>query len=268
MSVDSVNNSSNNTGLYTAGGIVLGAGAGAAAGYYTKSYLKDGAPTDSFCKKLGDNLIETMPEEQKKIFKQILPAVEKVTSSDVKTAEELKNLTMDVLNSATADCKTLPEFFDAVNGDNFFGKSLINTDDAELLSKIGDAKSIEEAKQIISASIEKDISTVGFEKAKAQLKGAFDAIRDLGYPLTKKDYGKKAWELAYDSTKNKLVKGELEDEAFGAVKKTLREVKLKTAGIYGAIGAAVLGTVGYLCGAFGGNKAQEAQTPNNIDKQA
>lgn len=268
MSVDSVNNSSNNTGLYTAGGIVLGAGAGAAAGYYTKSYLKDGAPTDSFCKKLGDNLIETLPEEQKKIFKQILSIVEKVTSSDVKTAEELKNLTMDVINSVTADCKTLPEFLDAVNGDNAFGVNFIDVEDAELSSKIRDAKSIEEAKQIISTSVEKEISTVGFDKAKAKIKGAFDELKELGFPLTKKDYGKKAWELAYDSTKNTLVKGGLEDEAFDAVKKTLREVKLKTAGIYGAIGAAVLGTVGYLCGAFGGNKAQEAQTPNNIDKQA
>lgn len=268
MSVDSVNNSSNNTGLYTAGGIVLGAGAGAAAGYYTKSYLKDGAPTDSFCKKLGDNLIETLPEEQKKIYKQVFPIVEKVTSSDVKTAEELKNLTMDVINSVTADCKTLPEFFDAVNGDNAFGVNLINIEDQELLSKFGDAKSIDEAKQIISTSVEKEISTVGLEEAKAQLKGSFDALKDAGVPFTKKDFGKKVWEAAYDSTKNKLVKEELSDEAFGAVKKTLREVKLKTAGIYGAIGAAVLGTVGYLCGAFGGNKAQEAQTPNNIDKQA
>lgn len=268
MSVDSVNNSSNNTGLYTAGGIVLGAGAGAAAGYYTKSYLKDGAPTDSFCKKLGDNVIESLPEEQKKIYKQVSPIIEKVTSSDVKTAEELKNLRMDVINSVTADCKTLPEFLDAVNGDNFFGKSLINTEDAELLGKIENAKSIEEAKQIISASVEKEISTVGLEKAKAQFKAPFVAIEASDTPLSRKGVGKRVWELAYDSTKDKLVKGELEDEAFGAVKKTLREVKLKTAGIYGAIGAAVLGTVGYLCGAFGGNKAQEAQTPNNIDKQA
>lgn len=47
MSVDGVNNSSN-AGLYCASGAVLGAGAGAAAGYLTKPFLKDGAPTDSF----------------------------------------------------------------------------------------------------------------------------------------------------------------------------------------------------------------------------
>ncbi len=48
MSVDSVNNS-NNTALYTASGAVLGAGV--AAGYLTKPFLKDGAPTDEFIKK-------------------------------------------------------------------------------------------------------------------------------------------------------------------------------------------------------------------------
>lgn len=57
MSVDGVNNSSN-AGLYCTSGAVLGAGAGAAAGYLTKPFLKDGAPTDSFIKTLGENLIE------------------------------------------------------------------------------------------------------------------------------------------------------------------------------------------------------------------
>ena len=51
MAVDRVNGN-NNTALYTGIGAVAGAGAGVAAGYLTKPFLKDGAPTDEFVKKV------------------------------------------------------------------------------------------------------------------------------------------------------------------------------------------------------------------------
>lgn len=51
MAVESVNGSNSNTGLYTSAAALAGGGAGAAAGWYSKPYLKDGAPTDSFIKK-------------------------------------------------------------------------------------------------------------------------------------------------------------------------------------------------------------------------
>lgn len=53
MAVESVNGSNSNTGLYTSAAALAGGGAGAAAGWYSKPYLKDGAPTDSFIKKNG-----------------------------------------------------------------------------------------------------------------------------------------------------------------------------------------------------------------------
>lgn len=56
MAVDGVNNSNNNTALYTTGAALVGAGAGAGAAYLTKPFLKDDAPTDSFVKKIEDNL--------------------------------------------------------------------------------------------------------------------------------------------------------------------------------------------------------------------
>lgn len=66
MAVDGVNNSNNNTALYTAGATVVGGGAGAAAGWYSRPFLKDGAPTDSFVKKIQDNVtkhIENLKQE-------------------------------------------------------------------------------------------------------------------------------------------------------------------------------------------------------------
>ena len=81
MSVESVNNSNNNTGLYAAGAATIGAGAGAAAGWYSKPFLKDGAPTDSFVKSAIDN------------FKQrdeLIKVVHKANS-----LEELKNLIIE-----------------------------------------------------------------------------------------------------------------------------------------------------------------------------
>jgi len=89
MAVDGVNSSNNNTALYTAGGAVLGAGAGAAAGYLTKPFLKDGAPTDSFIKKVDENQMITLQPKERKICEDALAGVEKL--KNVTNMEELKN---------------------------------------------------------------------------------------------------------------------------------------------------------------------------------
>ena len=67
MSVDSVNKN-NNTGLYTTIGTLAGAGAGAAAGYLTRPFLKDGAPTDTFLKKVEANVVKTLSMQAPKEF--------------------------------------------------------------------------------------------------------------------------------------------------------------------------------------------------------
>ena len=93
MAIDSVNNSSSNAGLYAGGAAVVGAGAGAAAGYLTKPFLKDGAPTDSFMKTLGENLVEDaniMTPMEKKIMTEVVPGLEKMANAN--NVEELYNL--------------------------------------------------------------------------------------------------------------------------------------------------------------------------------
>lgn len=90
MPVEGVSNLKNNTGLYAIGAGLVGAGAGAAVGYYTKPFMKDGAPTDEFVKKFSYNFIETLDESQKK---QYFGIVETLKNFDkVSNAEELKEL--------------------------------------------------------------------------------------------------------------------------------------------------------------------------------
>lgn len=78
MAVDGVNNSNNNTALYTAGAAVVGGGTGVAAAYLTKPFLKDGAPTDSFVKKLQDNMTKYVENLKQEI-------------DNLKNVDELKN---------------------------------------------------------------------------------------------------------------------------------------------------------------------------------
>lgn len=90
MAVEGVNSSNNNTALYTASGAVLGAGAGVATAYLTKPFLKDGAPTDSFIKKINENIVKGLPADQKKVYDEASVSLEKL--KNVKNMEELKEV--------------------------------------------------------------------------------------------------------------------------------------------------------------------------------
>lgn len=84
MSVESVNNSSNHAGLWALGGAAVGAGAGAGAAYLTRPFLKDGAPTDSFKKRIVDNVLKN-DEEYKQIVKaekDAMAEIEKITNKE------------------------------------------------------------------------------------------------------------------------------------------------------------------------------------------
>ncbi len=84
MSVDGVNKN-NNTALYTTIGAIAGAGAGAATGYLTRPFLKDGAPTDTFLKKVKANVEKIMSPEEQKVYKELKQALK-----NIKTEEEFK----------------------------------------------------------------------------------------------------------------------------------------------------------------------------------
>ena len=106
MSVDGVNGN-NNTALYTGIGAVAGAGAGVAAGYLTKPFLKDGAPTDTFLKKVEANVVKTLSLEEQKEYEQTKQKLE--TLKNIKTKDELKQLVQNSDLDAQLKIDTLGE---------------------------------------------------------------------------------------------------------------------------------------------------------------
>ena len=83
------------------------------------------------------------------------------------------------------------------------------------------------------------------------------------------EMNKEAFEASWDSNKKSFVHNaeELTLDGFNAVKKAARSIQGKYAMMYGAIGATVLGVVGYLCGGIGANKATP-EAIQKVDKQA
>lgn len=266
MSVDGVNNSSN-AGLYCASGAVLGAGAGAAAGYLTKPFLKDGAPTDSFAKSLGENLIEAsdvVSTEQKKFMTEVAPMLEKIKNA--KNVDELYNICSEMVDKM-ASGKNLEEFKEMMFAGNEMSNALgLITGDGNL-SQIKNAGSLDEAKNIIKNEMKQGVETFGFDNLKAGLNENIKMLKDFGIPLTPKDLGKGVWENAYDSANKKFIENGVTEEAMSVIKKTMHSFQGKVALMYGAIGAAVLGVAGYLCGGIGANK-ETPETPKKVDAQA
>ena len=93
MAVDSVNNTSNNAGMYALGaGAATGIGAGA-YGYYSKSYLKDGEIKDSFVRKVENQILEAdkdIAPDEKQMYKDSLKFYDDIKNA--KDADSLKNV--------------------------------------------------------------------------------------------------------------------------------------------------------------------------------
>lgn len=115
MAVDGVSNSNNNTALYTAGAATVGAGAGVATAYLTKPFLKDGAPTDSFMKKIEENVVETLDKDVKKQYADTVEAIKKL--ENVKNAEELKDFLRN--NDAIKEAGILDAALAGVDAEGF-----------------------------------------------------------------------------------------------------------------------------------------------------
>lgn len=171
MAVDSVNSSNNNSVLYSSVAALAGGGAGAAAGWYSKPYLKDGAPTDSFIRKMDENIKEAMSPEEK----QITQAVERELKSyndlvtNAKTVEELKNGFVN-------------KMFENVKGTNFDdfkymveqmseGLEAVGVKaPAEYAEKVRNAGSFEELKQVVSENFDKQYAGKSIDEVKNAIK--------------------------------------------------------------------------------------------------
>ena len=247
MSVDGVNNSSN-AGLYAASGVVLGAGAGAATGYLTKPFLKNSAPTDSFIKAMCKNMVDDLP-------KDVRDRINGANISGAKSVEELKNVLVTnaypaELNGALTD-EVKQSLCSSSTIDNL--KQLGLEVDADYKKKLGSAETYDDLRRILREDLDKKFSGKSLEDIKTSFKSK-------GAELERK-CGKIVFEQYWDSSKNAFVN--CEDGVGKAIKKAARSIQGKYAMMYGAIGAAVLGTVGYLCG--GSKETPEAS--QKVDMQ-
>ena len=236
MSLDSVNNGKDNTALYTAGAAAgVGALAGGATGYYTKSILKDDAPTDEFVKKAAKNMQNAMPKEAVDALKQL--------------AEEGKK------------CKNAAEYRDLLSQIYKTGYSIIPLNDAKnamlqnsQMFEIMGLKGMDEAKIASATSVDELVEQFGkhFDdvfagKSVKEIQAAYDKA---GLKVAKANV-QNILEGIYDFDKKKFLNfDELFDDTpvdkatrkiAQAVKDAASNIKWKAAGIYGGIAAAVLG---------------------------
>lgn len=240
MAVNSVNGN-NNTALYTTIGATAGAGAGVAAGYLTRPFLKDGAPTDEFVKKLEHKLETSDSPELKAGF-----AINKENQKEVKAIfdrakdpEELKGLLIDKL------MKDIKEFEDAGLDIDTFKKFM--GEQSEFLKGIGimDASDIEKLQNIEEISDLRGVFKESFDKAwqGKTVEEIKNSMLSKGKEADKKA-AKYLFESVWDTKEKKFVN--CEDGVGKAIKDAARSIQGKYALIYGAIGAAVLGLGTYL----------------------
>ncbi len=255
MSVESVNNSGSNTGLYTTGAALVGAGAGAAAGYLTKPFLKDGAPTDSFIKKMDENVKAAMPPVERELVKGVETELNKVYDAMMKASsvEELKGIYLEntINKLESLDISTAKSSLSAVLK-NCIDSGIVDRNFQEYLDNLNKAKNFDDLKTVVAENFDKVYAGKNIDQIKEAIKKEADEIS--------RKAGKNMFKQFWDSSKKQFVN--CEDGVGAAIKKAARSIQGKYALIYGSIGAAVLGLGTYLC--CGGKKsAQPVQKEMN-----
>lgn len=257
MSVSGVNNSNNNAGTYAAGAAVVGGGAAGAYGYFSRPFLKDGAPTDAFIKKMGESMKAELPPEALEFTqaienesKALAETLEKTTS-----VQEYKNVYVDHLFRNVDDIN-ITDFKAIQQGvfENLEAMGLKAT--PEVVESFKNAQSVDDLKNVMKGLLDKEFAGKSLDEIKNAAKAQAKELE--------KQMGKGIFDGFWDSNKKAFVNCE---EGIGkAVKSAAKKIQLKTAGIYGGIAAAVLGLGTYLCCA--GKKAPQVAPEQNIDTQA
>ena len=207
--VQSVNNSNNNTALYAA---MAGGTIGAVAGHATKSILKDGNYTDEFIHQVNKNLVNS---DEGKLIKDIC-------SLDKNSATYLD------------DCVNTMKKHAAVLGIN---PNEVSKTDVDFFKMCGGK---EKFTQYFDEQVSKLSKKIGEEIKLGKDTNVLDIMKkhipeDLDEVF---DRTKNAFKSGIDEESNTIIK---------YAKSAQRNLKLKAAGIYGAIGAAALGLTTLLC---------------------
>ena len=270
--VSSVDNRNNgNVGLITAGSAIVGGGAGALAGYYSKPWVKDDAPTDTFIKKAGERVVNAsdIPDAQKEVFKNASSMIDKMKNA--KTVEEFKNATLEPINKVIdsySDINALKANYrnglDMVDNLTF---NNINFDVYE--QKFANATSIDEYKKVLSEAVEAGINAKGLDKCKQDFANSIDVIRKSGIPVTMDDLVNQIFNELYDKDAKKFVKNkDYTENTFNIVNDVAKKMQGKAAIIWGSIGAAALGIGGFAVAKAMNHKNSAQPQEKNVDTTA
>lgn len=239
MSVDKVDNSRSNAGLYSLGAGIVGGTAGGLAGWYSKPFLKDGAPTDSFIKKAVENMEKIkLPAEQEAVLKE-QKALKRVLEN-TKTVEEYIDMFYNyAIKSLGNDLDLIKQGVGAAQDvSEIIGVGV----DKKFFTDLADAGCIEDVQIAIKESLKRQFSGKTIDEIKATAKAKEE--------LANKNSVEFLFGELWDSDKKEFTNS---NDAFAeALKKAAKSIQGKTALIFGAVGAAVLGLGTYLC--IGGKK--------------
>ena len=233
MAVDSVNGN-NNTALYTGIGAVAGAGAGVAAGYLTKPFLKDGAPTDEFVKKVKPVVAMSdsgLYRTEQRNFIGTIESKEDLKNSMLNKYMENFNVELFERIQSSVYAKDTDKYRGLL--DMLFKGFELEDEDIEKIKKM---KTGDDVKLLLKEWIDETIPEESLEDLK---NGLLVRVNN-----EEKDEVKGLIESVWDTKEKKFVN--CEDCVGKFIKDTARSIQGKYALIYGSIGAAVLGLGTYL----------------------
>lgn len=249
--INGVNSANKNTLLYTAGGAATGAVAGGLGGYFTKPYIKNYLATDSFC----DAFIKEAKKANPDMARQFDEGVTFIKNLD--SIEPLKFRVNALLTKAFAQIDdqkfaqikaSVLQSQEKIAQSGVKGPEFLN----EIADKILKANSPDEFKGEISHFINKGLDSINLDTVKGIIKDVEDNAK-----LLKKGIGSAALLSNFDFVSKKLLvlDGNSVNEM---VRKAAKSVQLKSAGIYGAIGAAAVGAGAYIASVFSNNASGQA----------
>ena len=258
MTVDNVNGNSN-AGLYALGGAAVGAGAGTAAAYLTRPYLKNGAPTDEFIRKMDEKVFEAVPEEAKTAIQEMQKIAKETEKAigEAKTVQEIKNVFVKNTLKNLPEGLTDREFVETLKPlAEQFGESwkAAGIDvKAENMAEFKNITKVEELEEWLGKIFDKEYAGKTADEIKEMMKSENLKLQ--------RQSGKAMFENFWDSGSKKFVN--CEEGVGAAVKKAAKSIQGKFALIYGGIAAAVLGLGTYLV-----SRNKSAAPVDKVDVQA
>lgn len=269
MSVGAVNNN-NQQGTYAivggGAGLATGAIAGGTYGYLSKPWLKDGDITDTFIKEADKHITNMYKDTNKQIYNDLKKMLEtgsidgvsepfKETFKDVDlekmTAEQRKGFVKNLLKDKMVE--NLDELLKRVNRVTDKASIMAREKYAEMFKSVTDNSTVEELNKLIK---DKNLEEVFGVVTEADRTSTIEIMKSFGEDVTLLKNERKASILEHVDVKEKSMKKLASDadyetkSIYNAIKKSIKNMNLKAAAKWGAIGAGVLGVIGLSVGAM------------------